>query len=79
MASRVQKFLDEAMTSLTDEERLLVSLELRESVPRESSDTVDAAWAEEIERRLDLLDRGQAVVHDGDQVVRRIREKLRSA
>jgi hypothetical protein len=65
--------------ALSDEERLLVSIELRESVPRDASEEVDVAWSEEIERRLQLLDRGEAIVHDGDEVVQRIRDKLRRA
>jgi hypothetical protein len=64
---------------LSEEERLLVSVELRESVPREPAEEVEAAWSEEIERRLSSLDRGETASHLRDEVVERIRAKLHRA
>jgi putative addiction module component (TIGR02574 family) len=48
-------------------ERLLSSLDLPEQA------AIDAAWAEEVERRIDQLDRGEATVIPGDILMAKLR------
>jgi putative addiction module component (TIGR02574 family) len=43
--------------------------------PGDSPETVEAAWAVEIERRLKAIDSGEAKLIPGDEVWRRILER----
>ena len=37
---------------------------------------IDAAWAEEIERRSEILEAGQTHLRPADEVIRELRERL---
>ena len=65
------------MTDIDDEKRQRVLLS-DERKTRVSPAAVEAAWCQEIEERLGALDRGEAVTHDGHEVLRRVRDKLRN-
>ncbi len=55
---------------------MLLALELRESVEAaDSPEEIEAAWREEIARRLQSLEDGTAVLVDGEESSRRIRAK----
>jgi putative addiction module component (TIGR02574 family) len=75
MTSRARKILEGALT-LPEEERLYLAEALKESVePVESQEEVDAAWRDEIERRLKSIEDGTAVLLDGDEVMRELKSK----
>ncbi len=69
MSSPVRKFLDEAR-KLPKEDRALLRAGLDELDDEAPEDEVDAAWTEEIGRRLQSLKDGTAVLHDWEDVER---------
>ncbi|MCG8554020.1 MAG: addiction module protein [Proteobacteria bacterium] len=75
MNARAQKILDEAL-QLPAEERAQICIALHESVEQEeaSAEEVEAAWQDEIERRADQLQSGEAVLHDWADVERELRD-----
>jgi putative addiction module component (TIGR02574 family) len=75
MTSRARKILEEALT-LPEKERLFLAEALQESVGAvESQADVDAAWQQEIERRLKSIEDGTAVLRDGETVFRELMSK----
>ena len=62
---------------LSEDERIRLAEDLYASVeePDGTPDEIDAAWAEEITRRLKKLDDGTAVLHDGEEVFQRLMAK----
>jgi putative addiction module component (TIGR02574 family) len=76
MTSRARKILEEALT-LPEEDRLYLAEALQESVePVESQEEVDAAWHEEIVRRVRSIKDGSAVLHSLDDVERELSQIL---
>jgi putative addiction module component (TIGR02574 family) len=76
MSSEAEKLLAEAL-KLPPQQREMILLRLRESLEHEAGEEdADAAWSEEIARRLDAVDDGSAVLHDWDDVKRDIRDFL---
>jgi putative addiction module component (TIGR02574 family) len=66
----------ETALQLPKEQRLRLAEQLRESVEDEGwPDDLHPAWRDEIARRLDKLDRGEAVLHDGDETLRELLAK----
>jgi putative addiction module component (TIGR02574 family) len=65
---------------LTKEERVRLAEELFDSAEEADGapEEIEAAWGEEIARRLKKLDDGTAVLHDAAVVSREIRDKLRA-
>jgi putative addiction module component (TIGR02574 family) len=65
---------------LPTEQRILLANSLWESVDTEGSDTteaeVEAAWGEEIERRVAEIDAGTAVTYSWEEVVKPLRARL---
>lgn len=75
MNARARKIIDEAL-ELPEEDRALVIAELQESLePIESPEEVEAAWTEEIARRVQSVQDGTAVLLDGDTVLRELKTK----
>ena len=75
MTSQARKILEEAL-ALPEDERLFLAEALQESVEHvESQEDVDAAWREEIARRLKSIEDGTAVLHDGEAVFRKLMSK----
>jgi len=66
--------------ALTEEERARLADELYDSIGEADGtpEEIEAAWGEEIARRLKKLDDGTALLHDAGEVSREIREKLRA-
>ncbi len=61
---------------LSDEEKVQLAEELLASVdPREQA-SIEAAWVEEAERRIDDIDAGRTKMSDADEVIERIRKSL---
>lgn len=76
MMSRARKIIEEAL-ALPKEELLLVVAELQESVESiDSPEEIDAAWRDEIVKRLRSLQDGSAVLHDGEEVDRELSKIL---
>lgn len=72
MTSRARQILEEALT-LPEEDRLYLVEALQESIEAvEPQEAVDAAWREEIERRLKSIEDGTAVLHDWKDVKREL-------
>jgi putative addiction module component (TIGR02574 family) len=75
MTSRARQILEEALT-LPEEDRKYLVEALRESIePLEPHEEVDSAWREEIGRRLESIENGTAVLHDGETVFRELMGK----
>jgi putative addiction module component (TIGR02574 family) len=75
MTSQARKILEEAL-ALPEEDRLYLAEALQESVaPVESQEEIDAAWREEIVRRVKSIENGTAVLLDGDEVMRELKSK----
>jgi hypothetical protein len=71
--SAVRKILDQ-IYKLPKEDRALIRADLDESEEDASQDEVEAAWQEEIARRLRSVQDGSAVVHEHDDVMRELEE-----
>jgi putative addiction module component (TIGR02574 family) len=63
------------MLQLPEAERLRLAEELYESVESAQPPDLSPAWKAEIARRLKSLEDGTAVLIDGDEQERRLREK----
>jgi len=74
MTRAEQKVVDEAL-SLPVEARLAVVEKLLSSLNVPTQKEIDAAWAEEAERRVAQIDRGEVELVPGEQVFARIRGK----
>jgi putative addiction module component (TIGR02574 family) len=70
-----EEILREAM-ALTLEEREMLAEELFKSVASAEQKQIDAAWAAEIERRIDDLDSGRMTARPAEDVLREARERL---
>jgi putative addiction module component (TIGR02574 family) len=71
-----QSVLDEAL-SLPVEGRVALVEKLLVSLNLPTDREVEEWWAEEAERRVSQLDRGEVELAPGEEVFRRIREKHR--
>lgn len=68
MSSRARQIIEEAL-ALPKDELVRVVAELQEQVEATDSDSdVEAAWRDEIVRRMRSIQDGSAVLHDGDEV-----------
>lgn len=72
-----KRVFDLAM-ALTPEERLRVAEAILDATPHESREDIEAAWFEEACRRVDMLQRGEMLAHDGEQVLAAIEASLRT-
>ena len=79
MSPKFAQLRTEAL-ELAEHERVRLARDLLESVePADGTpDEIEAAWSEEIARRLDEYDRGEAELVDGKELARRIRAEYRS-
>jgi hypothetical protein len=75
VTERALRLLEEARR-LTQEERDLLAAELRRG-PFEPQESVDAAWKEEIERRLKDVQEGRAKTVPAREAIAELREELR--
>jgi hypothetical protein len=76
MPSPVRKLLDEAK-KLSTEDRALLRAELEEMDQGSPQDEVEAAWDEEIVRRVKSIQDGNAVLIDHEEAERRIQKILK--
>ena len=76
MPAAIEKVLDEAL-SLPAEARIDLVEKLLESLNLPTREEVDRLWAEEAERRVSQIDKGEAELIPAEEVFARIREKYR--
>jgi len=76
MPAAIEKVLDEAL-SLPAEARIDLVEKLLESLNLPTREEVDCLWAEEAERRVSQIDKGEAELIPAEEVFARIREKYR--
>ena len=78
MTSQARKILEQAL-ALPEEDRLLIAAELKGSIDTsDSPDEVEAAWRDEIVRRLKSIQDGTAILHDWDEVERELLDIVKS-
>lgn len=75
MSTQAEQILQSAL-SLPPDERVEIAETLILSLDDERAAEIEAAWAEEIKRRLESIDRGQARFIPADEVMRSMRERL---
>ena len=82
MNKRVESIL-EAARALTPEERgeLLARLlhEFDEDDADGTPEEIEAAWADELQRRVEKFERGETIATSAEEVHARIRERLRNS
>lgn len=82
MNSRVTSIIEDAR-NLTPEEREELLLRLQAEFDAEGADgtpeEIAAAWAEELEKRIAQIDRGEATWRTHDEVMEGLRKLIRDA
>ena len=76
MTKGAEKILAEALT-LDTRERADLAAKLLASLDGEPDDEVEAAWAAEVERRIQDIDAGRAELVPWEDVERRIEKEIR--
>ena len=79
MTAILQKKTAELVATLTPEERMELAEALIVSVPHFATPEIEAAWDQEIDRRLDEYEAGRAVVHSDQEVEARVRKAIDEA
>lgn len=81
MNKRVKSIIEEAR-QLTPEEReellLRLRLEFEDEGAEGTPEEIEAAWIEEVERRIERAERGETTFSPSEDVFARIRERLRN-
>ena len=72
-----EQIIEEALR-LGELEREQVVETLRLTIRHGSSEEIDRLWAEELNRRLQNLRAGKAVLHDGDTVITEALSRIRN-
>jgi putative addiction module component (TIGR02574 family) len=75
MSTRADTILDTAL-ALSPTERAWLASELIASLDEDKDPDVEAAWASEIERRIDEVESGEAEITSWEEARTRIRAKL---
>jgi putative addiction module component (TIGR02574 family) len=65
--------------ALSDEERASLAGSLLESLDTATDENVEAAWAEEIDRRIEDLDSGKATTASWEELRARVSSRLSNA
>ena len=74
MNTRSQQFLDTVL-SLPESDRAEIAASLIHSLDPVRDSDVDAAWAEEIKRRIESIDRGEVKLVPWDDVMQEMRDR----
>lgn len=74
MTSTAKKILDDAL-ALPEEDREALVEVLMTSLRYDSPKEVEQAWLEEVQRRIERLERGETVAIEWSEAKRRLREK----
>ena len=75
MDTQAEQVLRSAL-NLHPNDRAEIAASLIQSLDEETNEEIDAAWAEEIKRRIESIDNGQVRLIPWDEVVRSMRERL---
>lgn len=75
MSQVAERLLSEAM-KLSSEEREVLAEQLLLSLDGTLQADIEVAWADEVERRLDALDRGVTQAIPLDEAMRQVRQRL---
>jgi putative addiction module component (TIGR02574 family) len=75
MTTQAEQILQSAL-SLPPDERERIAESLLLSLGGETQEEIDAAWAEEIKRRIESIDKGEVKMIPADEVMRELRAKL---
>jgi putative addiction module component (TIGR02574 family) len=75
MSTQAEQILQSAL-SLSPDERVEIAESLILSLDDERAAEIEAAWAVEIKRRIESIDKGQVQLIPADQVMREMRERL---
>jgi putative addiction module component (TIGR02574 family) len=75
MSTQAEQILQSAL-SLSPDERVEIAESLILSLDEERVADIEAAWAEEIKRRIESIDKGQAKMIPWDEAIRAMRERL---
>ena len=74
MNNRVKHLADQARRLTPEEQADLLDLLL--AMMHETPDAIDKAWEEEIQRRVEEIDRGEVDLQDFDQSIKALRATL---
>lgn len=69
-----EQLKQEALT-WSEEDREWLAEELLLSLDHSSPDEIEKAWIDEAEKRMESVRNGTAILHDGPQVMKELREK----
>jgi putative addiction module component (TIGR02574 family) len=75
MNTHAEQILQSAL-SLPLDDRMEIAESLMLSLNDEQAAEIEAAWSEEIKRRLDSIDKGEVKLIPAEQVMREMRERL---
>ena len=64
-----------AALSLPEEDRAMLADHLLESLTPPNQKEIDAAWADEVERRIREIDEGKVEMIDGELVMQKLRSR----
>jgi putative addiction module component (TIGR02574 family) len=78
MTKQALELLQKAL-ALSEEERASIAGSLLESLDTSVDENVEAAWAEEIDRRIDELDSGKAKTVPWEELHARVSARLSNA
>lgn len=73
VAPNAKSVLDAAM-QLSPQDRISLAEQLWRSVDSVEGDELGPEWEVEIQRRLDEIDRGEAILHDGEPILKALKE-----
>ncbi len=74
MSTQSEDLLQSAL-ALPDSDRAELAASLIRSLDTQSDDDVDAAWAAEIQRRIESIDNGEVKLIPWDDVMREMRDR----
>ena len=77
MATMDFELIEKQALSLSAEERARLARELLDSIDNLTPREIETLWLDEAERRAREIDRGAAVLVDGDEVARKARALVR--
>lgn len=63
-----------AAMKLSEKDRAILAGELYISIDPASREEIEASWAEEAERRIAALERGETTLVDGDSIMQALKE-----
>jgi putative addiction module component (TIGR02574 family) len=75
MDTQAEQILQSAL-SLDPDDRVEIAESLILSLDEKRTAEIEAAWAEEIKRRLESIDKGQVQLIPADEVMREMRARL---